>query len=342
MSRYTASFQYYPLKFKKPAGTSRGILYEKPSWLLTIRDNELGMEGIGEVSIIPGLSVDPEDEIEATLVELCLQIESAGDLESISVNTERLPSIKFGLETAIFDLYGGGKRILFDNAFSRGEKGIPINGLVWMEGVENMFHQAKEKIEQGYSCIKLKVGALDFEAEYSLLQRIRDELSDTIEIRLDANGGFEVADALTKLARLSKIRIHSIEQPIKPLQWEVMETLCKQSPIPIALDEELIGVWSRSRKIKLLDTILPQYIILKPSLLGGFAAADEWISLAEERDIKWWATSALESNIGLNAIAQWVWQKDTDLPQGLGTGGLYLENYPLPLEIKMGQLLFNA
>lgn len=337
--RYNFSFEKYILHFKRPAGTSRGSLTEKNSYFIHIKDIETDAEGIGECPILPGLSIDERPDFEDKLQEVCDLLNQNQQL-NISDNLESWPAIVFGLETAILDVQLGGKRLLYNNAFSRGEKGIPINGLVWMDNIEGMWQQVQEKIAANFPCVKLKIGALDFESELNLLKRIREKYSD-IEIRLDANGAFTPQEAVSKLKQLSESHIHSIEQPIKQGQPKLMAELCKASPIPIALDEELIGVNNREDKIKLLDTIQPQYIILKPSLLGGFAAADEWIALAEERNIGWWATSALESNIGLNAIAQWTGSKNNPLPQGLGTGSLFTNNIPMPLEIKSGKLLLH-
>lgn len=341
MNRYSASFQPFPLHFKKPAGTSRGFLNSKPTWIISVRDNEKNIEGLGECSIIPGLCIDPENEIEKKLQEVCNQINTSGNFDLNSLFSSQFPAINFAIESAYFNLKTGRKDILFDNYFSRGERGIDINGLVWMASVDDMFNQAKTKYESGFKCLKFKIGALDFEREIELLKRVRNELSDEIEIRLDANGAFTPMDALHKIEILSKFNIHSLEQPIKPGQWQEMRDICFKSNIPIVLDEELIGIDTKKAP-ELLETIQPAYIILKPSLTGGFSVSDNWIKLAEENNISWWATSALESNLGLNAIAQWVANKNITMPQGLGTGSLYIQNYPIDLEIKSGQLWFNS
>jgi len=341
LNRYSASFQPFPLHFKKPAGTSRGFLNSKPTWIISIRDNEKKTEGLGECSIISGLSIDPENEIEQKLQEVCNQINASVNFDLNSLFSSRFPAINFALESAYFNLNTGRKDILFDNYFSRREKGIDINGLVWMASVDDMFHQAKTKYESGFKCLKFKIGALDFEREIELLKRVRNELSNEIEIRLDANGAFSLKEALHKIEILSGFNIHSLEQPIKPGQWDAMTEICRQSPIPIALDEELIGIDVRKAS-ELFDAIQPAYLILKPSLVGGFSASDTWVNHAEEKKIGWWATSALESNLGLNAIAQWVANKKLKMPQGLGTGSLYIQNYPIDLEIKSGQLWFNS
>ena len=338
--KYTALHEKFILKFKKPAGTSRGFLLEKPCWLLKIKDNNQNAEGIGECSIIPGLSIDDENLIESGLEAVCNKINGTQKLEESYPGLEKFPAIQFALETAILDLKGGGKKVLFDNKFSRGEEGITINGLVWMAGAEDMFQQAKEKIENGFSTLKFKIGAMDFAAELNLLQKVRNEFGSEIVIRLDANGAFSSEEALSKLDKLSKFQIHSIEQPIKAGSWTEMQKICKNSPIPIALDEELIGIAGTNQRAELLKTIRPQYIILKPSLIGGLNEADEWISLARSQSIGWWATSALESNIGLNAIAQWTAEKNPLLPQGLGTGDLYINNFPFGLKTIQEKLWF--
>ncbi len=327
----------YNLNFKFPAGTSRGVLHSKYSAFLILEEN--GITGIGECSTIPGLSIDPEKGYEQKLREICDALNYNKHPENVDLSL--FPSIAFGLETALLDLKTGGKRQLFDTEFSKGTAGILINGLVWMGDKAFMQKQIREKIAAGYRCIKLKVGALDFETELEIIAGIREQFSENeIEIRLDANGGFSPADALLKLEKLSKFKIHSIEQPIKQGQFDKMAELCQKSPIPIVLDEETIGI-KTSDKEALIEKIKPAYIILKPSLLGGFKASEEWIQLAEKHNVKWWITSALESNIGLNAIAQWTSTLGSDLPQGLGTGQLYHNNIPSPLEIRNAMLFYE-
>lgn len=336
----TARYIFYPLHFKRPAGTSRGVLHHKKSWILQIWDDiNPEIQGIGEVSTIQGLSIDNENEIPNALDELCRDINTSEDWSLTKADS--FPAIKFGLETALADLRNKGKQIFVQNDFTKGIYGIPINGLIWMGNSDFMITQIREKIEQGFNCIKIKVGAINFEEEIGLLKFIRKQFNEKfIEIRLDANGAFAPQGALQKLDKLSAFGIHSIEQPIKAGQPAAMADICSQSPIPIALDEELIGK-KPDEITATLEQIKPQYIILKPSLLGGFATADHWISAAEQRHIGWWATSALESNIGLNAIAQWVSEKKTILPQGLGTGQLYINNIASPLEIKKAALFHN-
>ena len=323
--------------FKFPAGTSRGVLLHKPSSFLILEKD--GLTGIGECSTIPGLSIDPMDSFERKLVDLCRLLNNGQEPDSIDL--EEYPSIAFGLETALLDLAAKGSECLFPSAFTEGNAGIPINGLVWMGDKVFMQKQIKEKIEAGYQCIKLKIGANDFNTELEILTAIRQQFSsEDIEIRLDANGAFHPQEALEKLNKLSVFGIHSIEQPIRQQQFDAMADICARSPIPIVLDEELIGVkpWNIDA---LLQKIKPAYIILKPSLLGGFKPSEEWIRLAEKYNIGWWITSALEANIGLNAIAQWTATLGSPLPQGLGTGQLYHNNIPSPLEIENAKLYYR-
>ncbi len=331
-----ATFINYQLKFRFPAGTSRGVLLEKPTSFIFIEEN--GKTGIGECSTIPDLSIDPMEKYEQKLTEVCQLLTNGTNVGELELAD--FPSIAFGVETAMLDLKNGGNRKLFNNDFSVGKTGIPINGLVWMGDKAFMQKQISEKINTGYHCIKLKVGALDFETELEILKEIRQQFSaKTIEIRLDANGGFKPEDALWKLEKLSTFGIHSIEQPIKPNQWNEMAEICQKSPIPIVLDEELIG---QQPDEKLLKTILPAYIILKPSLIGGFKISEKWIQLAERNNIGWWITSALEANIGLNAIAQRTASLKSTMPQGLGTGQLYHNNIPSPLEIRDAKLYYQS
>ena len=333
-----ASHKEHNLQFKFPAGTSRGVLLQKPSSFLLIEKD--GFTGIGECSTIPNLSIDNQDTYSQKLDEVCRILNEGCDSSLIDLSA--YPSIAFGLETAFLDLAAKGSKQLFPSLFTEGKVGIPINGLVWMGDKTFMQKQIREKIASGYHCIKLKVGALDFETELEIIASIRQQFSsDDIEIRLDANGGFTPSEALEKLEKLSTFDIHSIEQPIRQKQWDAMAELCRKSPIPIVLDEEIIGINLSDREI-LLTTIKPAYIILKPSLLGGFRESENWIQLAEKHNIKWWITSALESNIGLNAIAQWTFTLNSTLPQGLGTGQLYHNNIPSPLEIENAKLYYQT
>ncbi len=335
-----ASYQHHPLIFKKAAGTSRGILHQKDSWFIYLTDSDdPDRYGIGEVSIIPGLSIDPMEAVESELKLICQQINSYAAWTKQRGNL--FPAIRFGLEMALSDLYSGGNRVFSNTDFTAGKAGISINGLIWMEDFAGMQKQIEEKIAAGFSCLKLKIGAIDFEQELRLLKSIRAHFTpNQIELRVDANGAFSPAEAPEKLKKLSEFAIHSIEQPIRQGQARAMAALCKTSPVPIALDEELIGVYG-TNKVQLLEEIMPQYLILKPSLLGGLAMAEEWIELSAKNNIAWWATSALESNIGLNCIAQWVFLQSSTMPQGLGTGQLYTNNIESPLKIAEGKLFHD-
>ena len=332
-----ARFKKYELQFRQPAGTSRGVYNSRSVWYLFL--NEGGVTGIGECAPLPGLSKETPEQVEQVLADIC-----ANPIHFFQhpILLQEMPSVRFGLETALLDLQNGGKQLLFPSDFTSERKGIPINGLIWMGEAERMRQQIKEKLEAGYSCIKLKIGAIDFEKELALLQSIRNEYNaSTITLRVDANGAFKPEEAMLKLERLAQLDIHSIEQPIAAEQWNEMYKLCAETPIPIALDEELIGINTQEDKKKLLDEIRPQYLILKPSLHGGIEGCDEWIRLANERSIGWWITSYLESNIGLNTIAQWAFTKNVKMHQGLGTGQLFTNNINSPLEIRGEQLWFN-
>jgi L-alanine-DL-glutamate epimerase-like enolase superfamily enzyme len=287
-----------------------------------------------------GLSIDDRPDYEEKLQWVCEHI-SLGE-EVLYDALTQFPSIQIAVEAAFKSLRAQDPFQLFDTPFSKGEKSIPINGLIWMGDKNFMRSQIKEKLKEGFSCIKMKIGAIDFASEIALLKNIRQEFTASeIELRVDANGAFSPKGSLEKLKQLAALDIHSIEQPIKQGQWEEMAGLCEQSPLAIALDEELIGVFTEENKIKLLDTIKPQYVILKPSFIGGFRGTDRWISLAAEKGIDWWVTSALESNVGLNAIAQYTSTKNSILPQGLGTGNLYTNNVPSPLDVDHGAILYN-
>ncbi len=303
----------------------------KDSYVILLRDTDNPERyGIGECALFRGLSAEDSEDYERLLKQAC----------SHPLDLPPVSSIRFGFESAFADMNKGGRQRLEETPFTVGETSITINGLVWMGDKTTMRKRIAQKLDQGFRCIKLKIGGIKFDDEIELLKEIRQNFSSTeIELRLDANGAFDSEHASEKLDRLAKFEIHSIEQPIKPSQWEKLARICEQSPIPIALDEELIGYNSDSTKISILDTIRPSYVILKPSLCGGFKEADRWIALSEERGIGWWATSALESNIGLNAIAQWVSKYNPSLPQGLGTGGLYLHNFHCPLILE-GDRLF--
>ena len=356
------------LHFKQPAGTSRGVYTTRHSYYLTLTSDEMpGVEGVGECATLPDLSCDAKPEYEMTLRQVCQMVEQMGRIPYDMIRA--YPSITFGLETAFASFFDAAKKFLeivpaegasssemlkqkggsvpagmenltdlFDSPFGRGEEGITINGLVWMGTYEEMLARLEEKLQAGFHCVKLKIGAIDFFKELDLIKRIRDVYTkEQVELRVDANGGFLPENAMSQLEALAKYDIHSIEQPIKQHQWPKMAQLCRETPLPIALDEELIGVNVRSMKEALLDTIRPQYIILKPSLHGGIYGCNEWIQLANQRGIGSWITSALESNIGLHAIAHYaakVYGPNVEMPQGLGTGQLFTDNIPMPLEIR--------
>nr|WP_320120126.1 o-succinylbenzoate synthase [uncultured Marinifilum sp.] len=336
-----ADYIHYPLTFKRPSGTSRGILTQKDSWFIQIWDDRNPeVKGIGECSIIKGLSPDDRKGYVDKLKEVCNQIDDFWYY--LEEGLKEWPSIYFGLETAFLDFKSAGSKILFPSNFTNSNAQIPINGLVWMGDSLFMKEQIQSKLENGFDCIKMKIGAISFEEELQLLESIRNNFSaDKVELRVDANGAFSPESAMEKLNALAQFDLHSIEQPIKNGQIKEMAALCAKTPLPIALDEELIGIYNFQDKANLLDQINPQYIILKPSLLGGIKGSKEWIDLAEERKIPWWITSALESNVGLNAIAQWTYTLKNTMPQGLGTGQIYSNNIVSPLFMDKGFLAYN-
>ena len=317
------------LNFKQPAGTSRGVMKMRDVWYITLSDD--GTTGIGECAPLPGLSLDDFNQIESKLDKVCENPQYY--LDDLSQLTD-YPSIRCGLEMAMLDLTNGGGQNYFDDF-----KSIQINGLIWMGDPDFMLHQVEQKLTEGWKCIKMKIGALDFEKELEILYSIRSRFNkDELELRVDANGAFSKNDVYNKLDKLSEFDLHSIEQPIKSGQWDLLSELCNNSPVPIALDEELIPLIDDEDRIEMLDKVKPQYVVSKPSLLGGFSESEKWIRLAKERNIGWWITSALESNIGLNALAQWTATMNPDGFQGLGTGQLFLNNIPSPLKVESGKL----
>ena len=333
-----ANYLQYFLNFKRPSGTSRGVLTTKESWFLILEHE--GKTGVGECGLLRSLSIDDRPDYEEKLKWVCKNI-ALGPKELWNQLLE-FPSIQFGVEMAFKSLEAQDKFILFPSEFTRGNAAIPINGLVWMGNKAFMKAQISEKIRAGFRCIKLKIGAIDFQTELDLLKYIRTEFSSNeIELRVDANGAFSYKEAMEKLKKLSEFEIHSIEQPIKQGQVEHMADLCSKTPIPIALDEELIGVIDFNKKQELLQIINPQFAIFKPSLIGGFRGTQEWVDLVEKNKIGWWVTSALESNVGLNAISQWIFTKNSPLPQGLGTGGLYTNNFKSPLVMQNGEIKYD-
>jgi o-succinylbenzoate synthase len=333
-----ASHQKYILQFKRPGGTSRGVLHTKVTHILRVQSHD--RVGFGECGVFRGLSIDDRPDYVEKLHWLCRNINN--DLEELWEQLKEFPSIQFGLEQALMSVKSQYQFDLFPSKFTDGVDGIPINGLIWMGEASFMKSQIQNKLKSGFTTIKMKIGAIDFKTELSLLKEIRKEYSASeITLRVDANGAFKIGNALEKLKRLSELQIHSIEQPIKKGRLQEMASLCEQSPLPIALDEELIGIFDVTTKKKLLQIVQPDYIILKPSLVGGFRGSEEWIKIAEQENIKWWITSALESNIGLNAIAQWTYTLDNKLPQGLGTGALFTNNFECPLTVSQGSLVYN-
>ena len=333
-----AIFQKYILQFKQASGTSRGILRTKETFFLIISKD--GKQGIGECGLFRGLSIDDRPNYEQKLQWLCNNINE--DIDFLLHKLIAFPSIQFGLEQALLSLKSKNQFELFPSEFTKGNDSIPINGLIWMGNKAFMLQQIKEKLTSGFTTIKMKIGAIDFETELTLLKSIRNEFSvDEIELRVDANGAFHPNNALEKLKRLSDFELHSIEQPIEQGQIQEMAHLCEKSPLPIALDEELIGIFDVTKKDEILLTIKPQYIILKPSLVGGFQGSKEWIEVASKHNVSWWITSALESNIGLNAITQFTYSLNVKMPQGLGTGSLFTNNFESPLEVSQGQIRYN-
>ena len=333
-----AQFKKYILNFKQASGTSRGVLHTKETFFIILRQD--AKMGIGECGLFRGLSADDVPEYEKKLAWVCEHITLG--LPVLLDSLQSFPSIQFGLEQAFSSLDSSKPFELYPSNFTKSKDNISINGLIWMGKPDFMKQQIKEKIKAGFNTIKLKIGAIDFDTEIELLSQIRKEFNaDEIELRVDANGAFDPKNALEKLKRLADLQLHSIEQPIKAGHWEAMAKLCEHTPLPIALDEELIGVFEAAQKQELLQKIKPQYIILKPSLIGGLSGSNEWIDFAEKQQIGWWITSALESNIGLNAIAQYTYQKETKIPQGLGTGGLFTNNFESPLVVKKGHLHYD-
>ncbi len=338
LNLFKASYYKYILHFKKPSGTSRGVLTTKETWFIVIEGH--GKKGIGECGLLRGLSIDDRPDYVEKLRWACENINLG--LEVLMKELIETPSIQFGLEQAFLSLEQSAPFLLFPSRFTEAKDTIHINGLIWMGDKAYMKAQIKDKIKQGFQCIKMKIGAIDFDVEFELLKSIRKEFKSTdLELRVDANGAFLASEALEKLRVLSSLDIHSIEQPIKQGQIQEMARLCEQTPLPIALDEELIGVYKLKDKKELLNIIRPQFIILKPSLIGGFKGSKEWIEIAQKYTIGWWITSALESNVGLNAIAQWTYTLRNNMPQGLGTGSLFTNNFDSPLEVNNGCLHHN-
>jgi O-succinylbenzoate synthase len=345
----TLSYQRRALRFNFPARTSRGALTEHVAYYLELRDvRHSGQVGWGEAAPLAGLSPDYGPNFETHVQQLCQILNSKRyafleDIEPADLVPAALPALRFALETAVLDLAQGGRHQLYPNAFGQGQAALPINGLVWMGDAAFMREQIRQKLTAGYACLKVKIGSLDFTTELALLAEIRAEAGpDQLMLRVDANGAFSPADAMSKLAQLAKFDVHSIEQPIAAGQWAALADLCSHSPVPVVLDEELIGLTDPDAQERLLETVRPPYLVLKPTLLGGHAATRRWIALAEAHGLSWWMTSALESNIGLNAVAQLTGEYDVaGFAQGLGTGQLYHNNVSAPLRIEHGQLHYD-
>jgi o-succinylbenzoate synthase len=331
-----ADFKKYALQFVYPMGTSRGVLRERDIFLLFLSSGSA--TGIGECAPLPGLSADDRPDYGAKVTQICRYISAGQDPAAFEL--AQWPSLRFGLETAVMSLRSADANVLFDTPFTRGAAGIAINGLVAMGDIDQMYQQACQKIAQGFTCLKFKIGALRFDDECRLIADIRSRHSE-VEIRLDANGAFTAAEALEKIGALAPYQIHSIEQPIRPGQWRQLAEICQASPVAVALDEELIGIAEPVRMTEMLDQIRPAFIVLKPSLVGGFAVAERWIRAAGGLGIAYWVTSMLESNVGLNAISQWVSTLDSEIPQGLGTGRLFARNFASALQIREGLLFYD-
>jgi o-succinylbenzoate synthase len=335
------SYRKKILTFIRPAETSRGILTQKPSWYIFLTDDQVpGAEGIGECSIIPGLSRETEDMVDQEIEKVHRNINRGGMIDPSDL--AGFPSLAFGIETALMDLKTGGKRILFPSAFTEGRTSVRINGLIWMGTKGYILKQVEEKLDQGYRCLKFKIGSRHVEDDLKLLKSLRKRFSEQeLELRADANGAFSFDTALEIMKKLAELAVHSIEQPIKPGRWEEMARLCQDATVPVALDEELLEKENLEEKVQLVTRIHPQFLVLKPGLLGGFRQAMAYISLAKQENIGWWITSALESNIALNAIAQWAFIHGGSMVQGLGTGKLYRQNISSPLSVEGDRLFFR-
>ena len=328
----------YELRFKTPARTSRSVMNSRLVYFVVARSSKLpGITGWGEIAPLDGLSPEGPEFHEA-MRQLSGQYIPLTSMDPLS----KYPSVQFGLETALLDLNNGGNHVWFRGPFSQGESSIPINGLIWMGDQEFMLSQIRKKLSKNYPCLKLKIGGIDFHTEVDLLKVIRGEFSHhDLELRLDANGSFHPDEAEEKLKILSAFDIHSIEQPIPAGHHQQMAALCRREIIPIALDEELIGIKNMEQKENLLNTIRPQYIIFKPSLIGGLSETESYIELCNSKGIKWWVTSALESNVGLNILAQFCDHLGENMVQGLGTGKLFKNNIQSPLREEKGKIFID-
>ena len=321
-------------------GTSKGPITTRTVWyLIAWHEERPDVKGIGEAALFPGHSKEFPADVRTKLLELCM--DTSNWRSRLNDDLVDVPSVRFAVEQCLRDLEASGSKVLFPSPFTLGRQGIPINGLVWMGDKPTMMKRLREQIDGGYTTVKMKIGAIDIDEEIALLKSVREEFdARDIALRVDANGAFHARNAMDVLHRLADLQVESIEQPVAPGLYEVMAELCERSPLPIALDEDLTGLNTRDSKVDLLEHVKPKYIVIKPSLVGGWLAAEEWIALARERQIGWWITSALESNIGLNAIAQWTATLGVTRAQGLGTGRVYTDNVPCPLVADRGELRY--
>lgn len=335
-SDWRFSFSPYLLKFREPGGTSRGVLFEKPTYFIKIEHLATGQSGYGEVPFFPGLSKESRKEVEDALEFLSAHPWMVSDFKS------DVSCLTFGLETALQDIKNGGNGLIFKSAFTDSKRPIEINGLIWMGSFEEMRKRLEEKLRLGFKCIKIKIGAIDWNKELELLRYIRENCGNEVTIRVDANGAFSPQNCMPYLEQLSSFHVHSIEQPIPAGNIRAMREICRVSPVPVALDEELIGLPAGDERDRVLDDIMPRFIILKPALCFGFSGMADWIKRAEERHIGWWITSALESSIGLNAIAQFAGQYSLERPQGLGTGNLYTNNLASSIKLVGDRMFYKG
>lgn len=325
------------LHFRKPARTSRGEYTEHHIILLTMTDDS-GRIGLGECAPLPDLSCDADAYTH--LSDVASLINKAFASEDYAEFLRPYPALLFALESAMYDFRQS--PVLYDTPFAHSEVGIPINGLVWMSDYDDMLRQVKQKLLQGFHCIKLKIGAIEWEEEMRLIRTIRSRFTpEHLELRVDANGAFSPDIAMQRLEELAACGVHSIEQPIRQYQWKEMAELCRESPVPIALDEELIGLNTLEEKQAMLDTVRPQYIVVKPTLHGGMSGTIEWVNEANKRGIGSWLTSALEGNVGLRNVALLaasIYGPDNKFAQGLGTGLLFTDNIDMDIEIRKNKL----
>ena len=335
------------LNFKIPGGTSRGVLTTKDTYIVRLFKFDR-LVGIAEFNRFEGLSTDPLssyfDTLKKSVEQLIGLLDLVADLNDPKIvvllqEYSDYPSIQFGLEQLTLGYLSNTSPFhLFDSPFSRGESSISINGLIWMGDINFMKAQIEPLLEKGFKCLKMKIGAINFDEEFRILKSIRDRFTtQELTLRVDANGAFDANSVLSVLDKLAVLGVHSIEQPIKAGQWQEMARVVEESPIPIALDEELIGLKTLESRTNCIHTIQPDYLIFKPALIGGYGAIEQYRGIHNE----FWITSALESNIGLNAIAQYTATLNPTLEQGLGTGSLYTNNFDSPLLVTNGALSYQ-